>query len=92
MSVSVDDLKAPGLWKFKAHGDGSDKSGRFSINFYDAEFAGHVIHGFKKQWSSGGYAAGYTIGDLKFETLAEVAAWLGQHPINAGDDPEARDD
>jgi len=92
VSVSVDDLKAPGLWKFTAHADGSDKGGRFSINFYEAEFRGEKLQGFKKQWSRGGVESGYSVTGITFPRLADLAAYLDQRPVAAGDDKEARDD
>ena len=89
--ITLDDLKAEGLWKFRAHADGSDKSGRFSINFYEAEVAGRKIKGFRQQWRSGGVAAGYVLDGVTVGTLAELVDMLNQ-PFTAGDDPEARDD
>lgn len=92
--ITIADLKVEGLWKFEAHADGSDKHGRFSINFYTADFNGVSLRGFKKQWSSGGQSAGYTVDGQEVATLAEVVLLLNQR-FTAGDDargPAGNDD
>lgn len=87
MPISLDDLKAPGLWKFSAHADGSDKGGRFSIDFYECEVAGVKLRGFRKTWRSGAQTAGYTVGAEEVATLAGVVALLNRQPaFTAGDD------
>lgn len=90
--VTVDDLKKPELWKFEAHADGSDKGGRFSINFYGCEVAGVKVRGFRKQWSNGGQAGGYMVDGIEVATLADLAEYLSRQKWRAGDDSEARED
>lgn len=88
MPTTVAELKAL-EWKFTAHADGSDKRGRFSINFYEATFEGEKLQGFKKQWRAGPGSAGYTYRGHTYDTLAELAVRLNSI---AGDDKEARPD
>lgn len=88
--ITLDDLKAPGLWKFKMHADGSDKGGRFSINFHECEVNGIKLMGFRKEWRSGAGASGYSVNGVEAATLVEVVALLNQR-FTAGD-PEGRDD
>ncbi len=90
MAVTLDDLKAPGLWKFTAHADGSDKGGRFSINFYECEVAGVKVHG-QKTMRGGAVEAVYVVGtEERVSTLAEVVEILNKR-FTAGT-PEDRDD
>lgn len=86
--TTVADLKAL-AWKFTAHADGSDKGGRFSINFYEAELDGEKVAGSKKQWRRGGGQSTYSFRGQTFHTLAELATFINSP---AGDAPEARDD
>jgi hypothetical protein len=89
--ITLADLKAPGLWKFKMHADGSDKGGRFSINFHECEVNGIKLVGFRKEWRSGAGASGYSVDGVEAATLIDVVALLNQR-FTAGDDKEARDD
>jgi hypothetical protein len=82
--ITVDELKAL-TWKFTAHADGSDKGGRFSIDFYEAEFAGRKLRGSKKTWRSGQGESSYAVDGIAVGRLAEVAAHLNQR-FTAGDD------
>lgn len=87
--ITIDDLK--GLeWKFTAHADGSDKGGRFSINFASADLNGEKLEGWKKIWRSGGGESGYAFRGLTFSRLADVVEFLNK-AIDVGD-PEGRDD
>jgi hypothetical protein len=90
--VTVADLKRDGLWKFTAHADGSDKHGRFSINFYECEIAGQKVRAFKKQWASGGVSVGYMVDGIDLTSLDQLAEYLSRQKWRAGDDSEARED
>lgn len=84
------DLKAL-TWKFTAHADGSDKGGRFSINFYEATFRGETIRAHKKQWRGGQSEAAYMLRGQTFHTLALLADFINT-AIDVGDDKEASAD
>lgn len=88
--ILLDDLKSA-EWKFTAHADGSDKGGRFSINFHEAEIAGVVVKGWRKTWRRGGGEAGYSVEGQAVSTLREVVIIVNKR-FTAGDDPEARED
>jgi hypothetical protein len=90
--VTVAALKAEGLWKSTAHTDGSDKHGRFSIDFFECEIAGQKVRAFKKQWASGGRSVGYVVDGIDLVSLEQLAEYLSRQKWRAGDASEARDD
>jgi hypothetical protein len=88
--TTVADLKAL-TWVGGAHADGSDKGGRFSINFASADFKGERIDASKKLWRSGGGESTYMFRGATFPTLALLADFITK-AIDVGDSKEARDD
>lgn len=91
--ISLADLKADGVWSFRAHLDGSDKDGRFWMNVYTAEVGGRRIEGYDQRWRNGQRKVGYKLTDTgeTVHRLVDLLPILNQ-PYTAGDDPEARDD
>ncbi len=88
MPTTVADLKAL-TWTFTVHADGSDKRGRFSINFYVAELpSGEKIDGWRKSWRSGPGEAGYKFRGATFTRLAEIVDLINK-AVDVGDSPEA---
>jgi hypothetical protein len=63
---TVADLKAL-TWIGGAHADGSDKGGRFSIDFASADFNGERIDASKKRWRSGGGESTYMFRGTTFQ-------------------------
>lgn len=83
--VTVDDLMAA-PWKFAGHGDGSDKHGRFSINFHTCEYRGRTLRGSRKIWSDGSrQEVAFAVDGQSVGTLAELAVLLNLR-YTAGDD------